>query len=388
MNNVGPTSHAHGPTQDTREAIAPAMLSDSPSAFLEGSGVTTNPVYVQDLALWLPLIVMGLGGCGRADRWVSSSSVRCSYCCCWKVSASPPTSGSVPWRTQTPRSLRWRRFPLFLALAIVGAVPLFFYMRHLDAAGGRAPTRPHGPHDRSSRCQRLAAGRRGEPRARPRGPGECLPHRRVARPRAASSVPTASPTWLHFAPPWVSGSPRCRSFAGSRWRPVGDTAGRRRRRTSMITSDSSTPWQGLAGLERLCGELMSVPLPQDRPMWELLLVPGASVDGVGVVLRIHHALADGIAAVAIAQQLFDPSEGRNSRTARPGRMREHRAGRGAGNVLGQSQLQSAPHPDDAQRRVRSGPPCCWGSAARTAVSPSSPPTWLRSRSTRGRWAPR
>lgn len=66
---------------------------------------------------------------------------------------------------------------------------------------------------------------------------------------------------------------------------------------------------GLAGLERLCGELMSVPLPQDRPMWELLVVPGASVDGLGVVLRIHHAIADGMAAVAIVQRLFDRGGG-------------------------------------------------------------------------------
>ncbi|GAA3212799.1 wax ester/triacylglycerol synthase domain-containing protein [Microbacterium terregens] len=63
---------------------------------------------------------------------------------------------------------------------------------------------------------------------------------------------------------------------------------------------------GLPGLERLCGELMSVPLPRDRPMWELLLVPGAGPVGVAMVLRIHHALADGMAAVAIVQQIFHP----------------------------------------------------------------------------------
>jgi diacylglycerol O-acyltransferase len=68
------------------------------------------------------------------------------------------------------------------------------------------------------------------------------------------------------------------------------------------------PVAGLAGLERLCGELMSAPLRRDRPMWELLLVPGASAVGIGMVLRIHHALADGITAVAIVQQLFDPIE--------------------------------------------------------------------------------
>ncbi|MDQ0894855.1 wax ester/triacylglycerol synthase domain-containing protein [Agromyces ramosus] len=65
---------------------------------------------------------------------------------------------------------------------------------------------------------------------------------------------------------------------------------------------------GLAGLERLCGELMSVPLGLDRPLWEILIVPGASPGQVGVVLRIHHAVADGMAAVAISQRLFDPSE--------------------------------------------------------------------------------
>lgn len=66
--------------------------------------------------------------------------------------------------------------------------------------------------------------------------------------------------------------------------------------------------EGLGGLERLCGELMSAPLPLDHPLWELLIVPGASAEGVGVVLRIHHAIADGMAAVAIVQQLFDRDE--------------------------------------------------------------------------------
>ncbi len=65
---------------------------------------------------------------------------------------------------------------------------------------------------------------------------------------------------------------------------------------------------GLTGLERLCAELMNAPLRLDRPLWEILVVPGASPGQIGVVLRIHHAVADGMAAVAIAQQLFDPSE--------------------------------------------------------------------------------
>jgi len=68
------------------------------------------------------------------------------------------------------------------------------------------------------------------------------------------------------------------------------------------------PVDGLTGLERTCGELMNLPLSLDGPPWELLVVPGASVGRVGFVLRIHHALADGMAAVAIAQQLFERDE--------------------------------------------------------------------------------
>ena len=75
-------------------------------------------------------------------------------------------------------------------------------------------------------------------------------------------------------------------------------------------------------------------------MWEILLVPGASVDGIGVVLRIHHALADGIAAVAIAQQLFDPSG--EVCTAQPRDRRPHREGRVAARCAERARAESAP----------------------------------------------
>ena len=68
------------------------------------------------------------------------------------------------------------------------------------------------------------------------------------------------------------------------------------------------PVDGLAGLQRKCAALMSQPLPLDRPLWEILVVPGATASTAGVVLRIHHALADGMAAVAIVQRLFDSGE--------------------------------------------------------------------------------
>lgn len=64
---------------------------------------------------------------------------------------------------------------------------------------------------------------------------------------------------------------------------------------------------GRDGLAALCATLMTTPLPADRPMWELLVVPGASAIGPGIVLRVHHAVADGVVGVRLAQELFDPA---------------------------------------------------------------------------------
>ena len=68
------------------------------------------------------------------------------------------------------------------------------------------------------------------------------------------------------------------------------------------------PVDGLEGLEHRCGELMSIPLPLDRPPWELLIVPGAAGPRPGFVLRIHHVIADGMTAATIVQQLFERDE--------------------------------------------------------------------------------
>lgn len=47
----------------------------------------------------------------------------------------------------------------------------------------------------------------------------------------------------------------------------------------------------------------------DRPLWELLVVPGAASDGPGLVLRIHHAVADGVVGVAMLGALLDERTG-------------------------------------------------------------------------------
>jgi hypothetical protein len=120
--------------------IVPAILSDSPDAFLEGSGMTTNPVFVQDLALWLPLLTAAAWWLWKRRPWgelivgamlvmlvLESVGIAADQ---WFGAMADP---STPFASMAA-------VPLFLVVAMVGAVPLFFYFRHLDAGGARAPS--------------------------------------------------------------------------------------------------------------------------------------------------------------------------------------------------------------------------------------------------------
>lgn len=50
-------------------AIVPAVLSSRPTSVLDGTGLVTNPVYVQDLAIWLPLLAAAGVACWRRAPW-------------------------------------------------------------------------------------------------------------------------------------------------------------------------------------------------------------------------------------------------------------------------------------------------------------------------------
>jgi len=79
------------------------------------------------------------------------------------------------------------------------------------------------------------------------------------------------------------------------------------------------PVAGREGFTTLCGQLLSVRLPRDRPLWDLLVVPGVDPDHLGVVLRVHHAVADGLSLVRLAAELFDPPEGSDGAAPAPPR---------------------------------------------------------------------
>ncbi len=99
-------------------------------------------------------------------------------------------------------------------------------------------------------------------------------------------------------------------------RPV--TRGRRRR----------SRWRDVAGLDlsqhvrevrlpapggdeafqEYVGRHLGTPLPRDRPLWDIHLVEGLS-EGSAIYIRLHHALADGIALTQVLLSLTDATAG-------------------------------------------------------------------------------
>ncbi len=60
-------------------------------------------------------------------------------------------------------------------------------------------------------------------------------------------------------------------------------------------------------LRRLCAQLMSVPLDRTRPLWDLTFVEGLDDSRVALIERLHHSMADGLAAAELATVLLDLS---------------------------------------------------------------------------------
>ena len=59
----------------------------------------------------------------------------------------------------------------------------------------------------------------------------------------------------------------------------------------------------------LCGSV----LDRSRPLWELWFLTGLSAGRPGVLLKLHHAVADGLAAVALMASLFYTGQGVSER---------------------------------------------------------------------------
>jgi diacylglycerol O-acyltransferase len=57
------------------------------------------------------------------------------------------------------------------------------------------------------------------------------------------------------------------------------------------------------------GRILSRPLDRAKPLWELYVFEGMEKGRTGVLMKLHHAMADGIAGMAIGSVLFDLEPG-------------------------------------------------------------------------------
>jgi diacylglycerol O-acyltransferase len=60
-------------------------------------------------------------------------------------------------------------------------------------------------------------------------------------------------------------------------------------------------------LKTLAGKILSTVMDRQHPLWDLTLVHGLKGNRSGLVFRLHHCLADGIAGVGIMNVLMDAS---------------------------------------------------------------------------------
>ena len=62
-----------------------------------------------------------------------------------------------------------------------------------------------------------------------------------------------------------------------------------------------------AELKTLAGKILSTVMDRQHPLWDLTLVHGLKGNRSGLIFRLHHCLADGIAGVGIMNALMDAS---------------------------------------------------------------------------------
>jgi WS/DGAT/MGAT family acyltransferase len=60
-------------------------------------------------------------------------------------------------------------------------------------------------------------------------------------------------------------------------------------------------------LRRVCEDLHRHRLDRSRPLWQLWLLPGLSDGRVGMFMKLHHVVADGVAGMALFGALLDPA---------------------------------------------------------------------------------
>jgi hypothetical protein len=103
-----------------------------PARFLAEAGLTTNPVFVQDLAVWLPLMALACYWMWQRRAW--GDFIVGSVLVLWVLEsigvASDQWFGSAADSTTSYASRSM--VAAFAAMAAIGLIPVFLYLRNID----------------------------------------------------------------------------------------------------------------------------------------------------------------------------------------------------------------------------------------------------------------
>jgi hypothetical protein len=112
--------------------VVPGVLSTSSPSFLDGTGMPTSVLYVQDLAFWLPLMAVSAVWLWRRQAWgyVIAGAMLVTY----EIEAIGVAVDQWMGHAADPASTvaSAAAVPMFAVIFVIGLIPLAFYFRHLD----------------------------------------------------------------------------------------------------------------------------------------------------------------------------------------------------------------------------------------------------------------
>lgn len=111
--------------------VVPGVLSSTPPTWLDGTGTTTNAIYVQDLAFWLPLTAVAAVWLWRRRPW--GYLLVGSILTYWVMESVGVAVDQWFGHFADPSStvVSVVMVPAFGVLALVGLIPLYIYFHHL-----------------------------------------------------------------------------------------------------------------------------------------------------------------------------------------------------------------------------------------------------------------
>jgi len=123
-------------------AIIPALLQSRPESLMKGTGLLTNPVYVQDLAIWLPLLATSAVACRRRRSWglLVTGAMLAMFTLEGIGVATDQWFGSRADPFSPAASMTM--VPAFAAVAVVTGTVLALHLHGIDRRGDVSTTAP------------------------------------------------------------------------------------------------------------------------------------------------------------------------------------------------------------------------------------------------------